>query len=193
VAAGLPAPSAWFPGCQYRLPDHGRAVRRRRLCRSQTYSNCGRQAGRACACAGRTENKELSWDDVRPVDILGLEVGYRLVPLVNKTQNGIAGSHPRRAPQALAGARLPGSAVHIRDNLDLAPNTYRIQPGGVPVGESIIYPERDMAINPGRVFGQVKGIATRDPAFGMEALWIDTGRPGSRPEHGFTPWSTPER
>jgi flagellar biosynthesis protein FlhA len=64
-------------------------------------------------------------------------------------------------------------AVHIRDNLELAPNTYRINLGGVPVGESTVYPDREMAINPGRVFGELKGIPTRDPAFGMEAVWIE--------------------
>ena len=64
-------------------------------------------------------------------------------------------------------------AVHIRDNLDLPPNGYRINLGGVPVGEGPVYPEREMAINPGRVFGQLKGLATRDPAFGMEAVWIE--------------------
>ena len=108
----------------------------------------------------------------------GLEVGYRLVPLVNKTQSGDLLGRIRGVRRKLSqelGFLVP--AVHIRDNLDLAPNTYRINLGGVPVGESLIYPERDMAINPGRVFGQIKGIAARDPAFGMEAMWIDTGRP----------------
>jgi flagellar biosynthesis protein FlhA len=118
--------------------------------------------------------KELSWDDVRPVDVLGLEVGYRLVPLVNKTQSGDLLGRIRGVRRKLSqelGFLVP--AVHIRDNLDLPPNSYRINLGGVPVGESVIYPDREMAINPGRVFGEVKGIAARDPAFGMEALWIE--------------------
>jgi flagellar biosynthesis protein FlhA len=133
------------------------------------------------------ENKELSWDDVRPVDILGLEVGYRLVPLVNKTQNGDLLGRIRGVRRKLSqelGFLVP--AVHIRDNLDLAPNTYRINLGGVPVGESTIYPERDMAINPGRVFGQVKGIATHDPAFGMEALWIEPADRDQAQSMGYT-------
>ncbi len=103
------------------------------------------------------ENKELSWDDVRPVDVLGLEVGYRLVPLVNKTQSGDLLGRIRGVRRKLSqelGFLVP--AVHIRDNLDLPPNSYRINLGGVPVGESVIYPERDMAINPGRIFGEVK-------------------------------------
>jgi flagellar biosynthesis protein FlhA len=129
------------------------------------------------------ESRELSWDDVQPVDLVGLEVGYRLVPLVNKSQNGdllarIKGVR-RKLSQDL-GFLVP--SVHIRDNLDLSPNSYRINLGGVPVGESTIYPDRELAINPGRVFGQLKGIATRDPAFGMEAVWIE---PSSR-EHAQT-------
>src|SRR5215472_2860156 len=120
------------------------------------------------------ETRELSWDDVKPVDLIGLEVGYRLVPLVDKRQSGDLLARVRGVRRKLSqdlGFLVP--AVHIRDNLDLAPNVYRINLAGVPVGESIIYPERELAINPGRVFGPVQGIATRDPAFGMEALWIE--------------------
>jgi flagellar biosynthesis protein FlhA len=129
------------------------------------------------------ETKELSWDDVQGVDLIGLEVGYRLVPLVDKKQNGDLLARVRGVRRKLSqdlGFLIP--AVHIRDNLDLAPNVYRINLAGVPVGESIIYPERELAINPGRVFGPIQGIATRDPAFGMEALWIE---PGSR-DHAQT-------
>ena len=77
-------------------------------------------------------------------------------------------------------------AVHIRDNLDLAPNVYRINLGGVPVGESIVYPERELAINPGRVFGPIQGVATRDPAFGMEAVWIDPSARDHAQTLGYT-------
>src|SRR5689334_4213950 len=129
------------------------------------------------------EQRELSWEDVQPVDLLGLEVGYRLVPLVNKSQNGDLLARIRGVRRKLSqelGFLVP--AVHIRDNLDLSPNGYRINLGGVPVGEGQVYPEREMAINPGRVFGQLKGIATRDPAFGMEAVWIE---PSTR-EHAQT-------
>jgi flagellar biosynthesis protein FlhA len=129
------------------------------------------------------EQRELSWDDVQPVDLLGLEVGYRLVPLVNKNQNGDLLARIRGVRRKLSqelGFLVP--AVHIRDNLDLSPNSYRINLGGVPVGEGSVYPERELAINPGRVFGQLKGIATRDPAFGMEAVWIE---PSTR-EHAQT-------
>jgi flagellar biosynthesis protein FlhA len=120
------------------------------------------------------ETKELSWDDVQAVDLIGLEVGYRLVPLVDKKQSGDLLARVRGVRRKLSqdlGFLIP--AVHIRDNLDLAPNVYRINLAGVPVGESIIYPDRELAINPGRVFGPVQGIATRDPAFGMDAIWIE--------------------
>jgi flagellar biosynthesis protein FlhA len=126
------------------------------------------------------ENAELSWDDVRPVDPIGLEVGYRLVPLVDRNQGGdllarIKGIR-RKLSQDLG---FLVQAVHIRDNLELGPNAYRIHLGGVPVGEGAVHPERELAINPGRVFGPLQGIATRDPAFGMEAVWID----GANREH----------
>jgi flagellar biosynthesis protein FlhA len=129
------------------------------------------------------ENKELSWDDVQPVDRLGLEVGYRLVPLVDAKQKGDLLGRVRGVRRKLSqdlGFLVP--AVHIRDNLELAPNAYRITLGGVPIGEGVIHPERELALNPGRVFGPVQGIATRDPAFGMEAIWIE---PGSR-DHAQT-------
>jgi flagellar biosynthesis protein FlhA len=119
------------------------------------------------------EARDLSWDDVGPVDIIGLEVGYRLIPLVDRAQGGqmmdrIKGVR-RKLSQELGFLIHP---VHIRDNLELSPNAYRILLMGVPVGEAEIYPDRDLAINPGRVFGVVKGIETRDPAFGLEAVWI---------------------
>jgi flagellar biosynthesis protein FlhA len=140
-------------------------------------------AAAAAAAPQPPEARELSWDDVQPVDLLGLEVGYRLVPLVNRNQNGDLLARIRGVRRKLSqdlGFLVP--SVHIRDNLDLSPNGYRINLGGVPVGEGQVYPERELAINPGRVFGQLKGIATRDPAFGMEAVWIE---PSTR-EHAQT-------
>ena len=133
------------------------------------------------------ETKELTWDDVQGVDLVSLEVGYRLVPLVDKKQNGDLLARVRGVRRKLSqdlGFLIP--AVHIRDNLDLAPNVYRINLAGVPVGESIIYPERELAINPGRVFGPIPGIATRDPAFGMEALWIEPGQRDQAQTLGYT-------
>ena len=137
--------------------------------------------------APNQEQRELSWDDVKPVDLIGLEVGYRLVPLVDKRQSGDLLARVRGVRRKLSqdlGFLVP--AVHIRDNLDLAPNVYRINLGGVPVGESIIYPDRELAINPGRVFGQIQGIATKDPAFGMDAVWIEPGTRDQAQTLGYT-------
>ena len=152
------------------------------VCGSTAYAVARRRAQPAAEVvapaakqqAANAETKELSWDDVKPVDLIGLEVGYRLVPLVDKRQSGDLLARVRGVRRKLSqdlGFLVP--AVHIRDNLDLAPNVYRINLGGVPVGESIIYPDRELAINPGRVFGPVQGIATKDPAFGMDAVWIE--------------------
>ena len=133
------------------------------------------------------ENRELSWDDLSPVDIVGLEVGYRLVPLVDKAQGGDLLARIRgvrlKVSQDL-GFLVP--AVHIRDNLDLSPNAYRIQLSGVPVGEGSVFPDRELAINPGRVFGPLQGLETRDPAFGMEATWIEPSQREHAQSLGYT-------
>jgi len=121
-----------------------------------------------------TELKDLSWEDVRPVDRIGLEVGYRLIPLVDRNQDGelmgrIKGVR-RKLSQELGFLIQP---VHIRDNLDLNPNVYRITLNGVTAGESEIYPDLFLAINPGQVYGDIEGIKSTDPAFGLEAVWIE--------------------
>ncbi len=133
------------------------------------------------------ENRELSWDDVRPVDLLGLEVGYRLVPLVDTSQGGDLLARIRGVRRKLTqelGFLVP--AVHIRDNLEFAPTVYRINISGVPVGEGVVHPDRELAINPGKVFGKVSGIETTDPAFGMEAVWIEPGARDHAQTLGYT-------
>lgn len=117
---------------------------------------------------------ELSWEDVQAVDILGLEVGYRLIPMVDQSQNGqlldrVKGVR-RKVSQEL-GFLVP--PVHIRDNLDLKPNQYRIMLMGVNLGEGEVFPDKELAINPGQVLSEVPGIVTTDPTFGLEAVWID--------------------
>ncbi len=133
------------------------------------------------------EMRDLSWDDVRPVDVIGLEVGYRLIPLVDRNQNGelmnrIKGVR-RKLSQELGFLIQP---VHIRDNLDLNPNSYRIAINGVTAGEADIYPDLFMAINPGQVYGEMTGIKTVDPAFGLEAIWIDAGNREQAQTLGYT-------
>ncbi|HYM35957.1 MAG TPA: FHIPEP family type III secretion protein, partial [Steroidobacteraceae bacterium] len=133
------------------------------------------------------ENRELTWDDVQPIDIIGLEVGYRLVPLVDRNQGGDLLARIRGVRRKLSqDLGFLVQAVHIRDNLELAPNVYRINLLGVPVGESTIFVEREMAINPGRVFGKIPGLEARDPAFGMEAVWIEPGQRDQAQSLGYT-------
>lgn len=134
-----------------------------------------------------TEHKDLSWDDMVPVDSIGLEVGYRLIPLVDKSQGGQLMARIKGVRKKLShelGFLTP--AVHIRDNLDLAPNAYRITLMGATVGEAEIHPERELAINPGRVFGSLQGSATKDPAFGLDAVWIDLGQREQAQTMGYT-------
>jgi flagellar biosynthesis protein FlhA len=117
--------------------------------------------------------KEIGWDDVHQVDTVGLEVGYRLIPMVDKTQGGELLARIKGVRKKLSqelGFLVP--AVHIRDNLDLGPNHYRITLMGVTYGEAEIRPDWELAINPGQVFGELKGEKTTDPAFGLEAIWI---------------------
>jgi flagellar biosynthesis protein FlhA len=144
-------------------------------------------ATEALPAAAPAERLELGWEDVAGVDPVGLEVGYRLIPLVDKNQGGeLMGrikSVRRKLSQEL-GFLVP--PVHIRDNLDLGPNTYRITLMGVPMGEAEVHNERLLAINPGRVHGPLQGIATQDPAFGLEAVWIETGQRDNAQALGYT-------
>jgi len=134
-----------------------------------------------------SETRELGWDDVVSVDIVGLEVGYRLIPLVDKTQGGQLLSRIKGVRKKLSqelGFLMP--SVHIRDNLDLLPNVYRITLMGVTIAEAEIHPDRDMAINPGQVFGKLEGVDARDPAFGLDAVWIDAAQKEQAQTLGYT-------
>jgi flagellar biosynthesis protein FlhA len=130
-----------------------------------------------------SEVKELSWDDVQHVDTIGLEVGYRLIPLVDKTQGGELLTRIKGVRKKLSqelGFLIP--PVHIRDNLDLSPNNYTIAMLGVTVGEAELSHDDELAINPGQVFGKLEGKVTKDPAFGLDAVWIR----GNQREHAQT-------
>jgi flagellar biosynthesis protein FlhA len=137
-------------------------------------------AAEAAAAAARAEatpieNLEASWSDVAPVDVLGLEVGYRLIPLVDKGQDGellkrIRGLRKKFA-QEIGFLAAP---VHIRDNLELRPNAYRLTLKGVEIGAGEAFPGMHLAINPGRVSGTLPGTPTQDPAFGLPAVWIES-------------------
>ncbi|WP_348695366.1 flagellar biosynthesis protein FlhA [Duganella fentianensis] len=141
----------------------------------------------ATAPAAAPEQEEASWQDIMPVDTLGLEVGYRLIPLVDKTQGGellkrIKGIRKKFAQEV--GFLAP--PVHIRDNLELKPSAYRIALKGVEVGTGEAYNGQFLAINPGMASGTLPGMATSDPAFGLPATWIDASLRDQAQSMGYT-------
>ena len=134
-----------------------------------------------------TEPEEVGWHDVAPVDRLGLEVGYRLVPLLDKGQDGELLRRIRGIRKKIAqdiGFLVP--PVHIRDNLQLRPSAYRLTLKGVTIAENEVQVGKFLAINPGRVFGTVQGQATTDPAYGLPAVWIDGGLREQAQTFGYT-------
>jgi flagellar biosynthesis protein FlhA len=153
-----------------------------------------KQAQKAAATAPETaapatspESEEAGWGDVMPVDTLGLEVGYRLIPLVDKQQGGellkrIKGIRKKFAQEV--GFLAP--PVHIRDNLELKPSSYRITLKGVEVGSGEALNGQFLAINPGMASGTLPGLVTSDPAFGLPATWIDAGLRDEAQSMGFT-------
>ncbi len=141
----------------------------------------------AAAAAAPQEAAEASWNDVQPVDVLGLEVGYRLIPMVDKSQDGELLKRIRGLRKKFAqDVGFLTAPVHIRDNLELKPNAYRITLKGVEIGSGEAYPGQFLAINPGRVTGPLPGRETRDPAFDLPAYWIDGGQREQAHALGYT-------
>ena len=141
----------------------------------------------AGAAAVPAESQEASWDDVAPLDVLGLEVGYRLIPMVDKSQDGellrrIRGLRKKFA-QDVGFLTAP---VHIRDNLELKPSAYRVTLKGVEIGLGEVFPGQFLAINPGRVVGPLDGRETIDPAFGLPSYWIDNAAREQAHALGYT-------
>lgn len=133
------------------------------------------------------ESQEASWSDVTPVDVLGLEVGYRLIPMVDKGQDGELLKRIRGLRKKFArDIGFLAAPVHIRDNLELKPNAYRIVLKGVEIGVGAAFPGQFMAINPGRVSGPLSGRDTTDPAFGLPAVWIDAAQREQAHALGYT-------
>jgi flagellar biosynthesis protein FlhA len=134
---------------------------------------------------------DATWDDLSPVDTLGLEVGYRLIALVDKTRVGHGGGDLLgrikgvRKKFAQEVGFLP-PPVHIRDNLDLKPSLYRVTLRGAMVGEGEAFPGQLLAINPGGASVQLPGTKTTDPAFGLPAVWIDERHKETAQMSGFT-------
>ncbi|MDO9394352.1 MAG: flagellar biosynthesis protein FlhA, partial [Methylotenera sp.] len=132
-------------------------------------------------------SEEASWDDVTPVDVVGLEVGYRLIPLVDKAQGGdllkrIKGLRKKFAQEV--GFLAP--TVHIRDNLELKPSSYRITLKGVEIASGESNFGQYLAIDPGMVSGALPGAVTTDPAFGLPAVWIDSNARDEAQNMGYT-------
>ena len=133
------------------------------------------------------DKQEATWDDVTPVDVLGLELGYKLITLVDEDNGAellsrIKGVRRKFAQEV---GFLP-PAVHIRDNLELRPGNCRITLKGVTIGEAECYPGMWLAINPGRATGSLPGTETKDPAFGLPAVWIDARARDGAQAAGYT-------
>ncbi|MDX5432734.1 MAG: flagellar biosynthesis protein FlhA [Halomonas sp.] len=133
------------------------------------------------------EAPEASWEDVQLVDTLGLEVGHRLIPLVDQRQDGelLGRIKSVRKKFAQEVGFLP-AVVHIRDNLELGANTYVITLKGAEIGRAEAFPGQWLAIDPGQVTGQLQGTPTSDPAFGLPAIWIDSGQREHAQVYGYT-------
>ena len=139
------------------------------------------------AASASADSAEASWEDVALIDPLGLEVGYRLIPLVDRNADGellkrIKGIRKKFAQEI---GFLP-PVIHIRDNLELRPNGYRIALKGVEVGVGEAFPGQWLAINPGQVSAALPGAQTTDPAFGLPAVWIDTNMREQAQVYGYT-------
>lgn len=131
--------------------------------------------------------RELSWDDVGETDAIALDVGYRLIPLVDKAQDGelmrrIKGVRKRLSEEL--GFLI--SPVRIRDDLELSANEYRISLMGSPIAQSEVYVDKELAIDPGHISEPIEGIAAKDPAFGLEAVWIEPVQRDDAQSRGYT-------
>jgi len=145
------------------------------------------EAATAAAVPAPPPSQEASWEDIVPVDVLGLEVGYRLIPLVDSGADGELLKRIRAIRKKFAQeiGFLPPS-MHIRDNLELKPSQYRVLLKGVGIGEGEAFPGLWLAINPGGVTQGIPGTPTKDPAFGLPAVWIDAKQRESAQVLGYT-------
>ena len=131
--------------------------------------------------------KELDWDDVDQVDLIGLEIGYGLIPLVNPETGGQLMSRVKGVRKKLsAELGFLVQPVRIRDALNLDPDVYHIVMNGVVCGKGEIHSGRELAINPGKVYGELEGIHTKEPAFGLDAVWIDPAQRDYARTLGYT-------
>jgi flagellar biosynthesis protein FlhA len=162
-------------------------AKRARNAPQREAQSAANEAASSAERSASSETEEATWQDIMPVDTLGLEVGYRLIPLVDKGQGGellkrIKGIRKKFAQEV--GFLAP--PVHIRDNLELKPSAYRITLKGVEVGSGEAINGQFLAINPGMASGTLPGQATTDPAFGLPAVWIDAGMRDEAQNLGYT-------
>ena len=165
----------------------GQRVARRKVMAADAANGPVSAANAAAAAAASMEPAEATWDDVALIDPLGLEVGYRLIAMVDRTQNGELLGRIKSIRKKFAqdiGFLVP--VVHIRDNLELKPNAYVITLKGVEIGHGEAIPGQWMAINPGQVSASLPGTATVDPAFGLPAFWIDSNLREQAQIYGYT-------
>jgi flagellar biosynthesis protein FlhA len=135
----------------------------------------------------QTEERELSWEDIEQVDTIGMEVGYRLIPLVDRNQGGQLLDRVKGVRKKLSrelGFLIP--SIHIRDNLDLEPNSYRLTVMDATVAKAMVQIDNELAINPGHVMGELPGQMSKDPVFGLDAIWINPGDREHAQSLGYT-------
>jgi len=178
-----------MPNLAFLLIAGGLAWMGRRLLLRKPREVAAQQAAAAEAAnlAPTAEMAEATWDDVAMVDPLGMQVGYRLIPLVDQSQQGELLGRIKSIRKKIAqeiGFLVP--VVHIRDNLEIKPNTYIISLKDVEIGRGEAFPNQWMAINPGQVTGTLPGTPTRDPAFGLAATWIDASQRQQAQVYGYT-------
>ncbi|WPH13040.1 flagellar biosynthesis protein FlhA [Variovorax paradoxus] len=163
-----------MPNLAFLLIAGGLAWLGRRMLKRAPQAAAEQAAAAQAAAMPSAEAPEATWDDVALVDPLGMEVGYRLIPLVDQTQNGeLLGRIKSIRKKVAQEIGFLAPVVHIRDNLEIPPNTYVISLKGVEIGRGEAFPNQWMAINPGQVSGTLPGTPTQDPAFHLPAVWID--------------------
>jgi len=176
-----------MPNLAFLLIAGGLAWTGRRVFLRKPVQTPGQVAAAQAAVVPSTEATEATWDDIALVDPLGMEVGYRLIPLVDQSQHGELLGRIKSIRKKIAqeiGFLVP--VVHIRDNLEIKPNSYVISLKGVEIGRGEAFPNQWMAINPGQVTGTLSGTVTQDPAFGLPAVWIDGSLRQQAQIHGYT-------
>lgn len=176
-----------MPNLAFLLIAGGLAWTGRRVFLRKPVVTAEQTAAAQAAVMPSPEAAEATWDDVALVDPLGMEVGYRLIPLVDQSQQGELLGRIKSIRKKIAqeiGFLVP--VVHIRDNLEIKPNSYVISLKGVEIGRGEAFPNQWMAINPGQVTGTLTGTVTQDPAFGLPAVWIDGNLRQQAQIYGYT-------